>query len=145
MKQLEKSDIQEIIKESRAKLKPLGLRNADDQIPQLTWIFLLKCLDDFEIRRESTSTRYKPIIPKPYRWRDWASDPVKGLSGDDLTNYIITDLFPGLKKLTTGKGLEQRISIISIFSSINNRIQNGYKLREIINDVVLFLRHLQFF
>lgn len=135
MKQLEKSDIQEIIKESRAKLKPLGLRNADDQIPQLTWIFLLKCIDDFEIRREGTIPRYKPIIPKPYRWRDWASDPVKGLSGDDLINYILTDLFPGLKKLTAGKGLEQRISIISIFSSINNRIQDGYKLREIINDV----------
>lgn len=131
---MEKSELQEIIKTCREKLKPLGLRKADDQIPQLSWVLFLKCLDDFEKRRE-LEKHYKPIITKPHRWRDWATDPVKGLSGDDLLNFILSELFPALRNLPAEKGLEQRATVNSIFASINNRIQNGYKLREIINEI----------
>jgi len=131
---MDKSTIQEIIKDSFEKMKLENLKKVDDQLPQLTWLLFLKILDDFEKRRELRKN-YKPIIPKPYRWRDWAADPSSGLSGEDLIKYLINKLFPSLRSLLLEKGLEQRQIVNSIFSNINNRVLNGYKLREIINDV----------
>ena len=60
--------------------KDAGLNGDLDRLPQLSWILFLKCYDDLEIRREedaivSQAKRIKPVIPLPYRWRDWASDP----------------------------------------------------------------------
>ncbi len=31
---------------------------------------------------------YKPVIPAPYRWRDWASDADKGLTGEDMIKFV---------------------------------------------------------
>lgn len=131
---MEKPAIQEIIKNSFEKMKLENLKKTDDQLPQLSWILFLKILDDFEKRRELRKG-YKPIILKPYRWRDWAADPNSGLSGEDLIKYLINELFPALRELQIEEGAEQRQVVNSIFSSINNRVLNGYKLREIINDV----------
>lgn len=134
---MEKSEIAEIFKNSKAVMKPLGLRNDDDQVPQLTWIMFLKCIDDFEKRKEMQSN-YRPIIPKPWRWRDWATDEVKGLTGQDLFNFITTDLFPTLQRLPAEEGLEERNIVSSIFRNVNNKLTGdagGYKLRQIVNDL----------
>ena len=49
---MEEFQILEKLKDIKAKMKPLGLRKSDDQIPQISWILLLKILDDFDIRLE---------------------------------------------------------------------------------------------
>jgi type I restriction enzyme M protein len=58
--------------------KDAGLNGDLDRLPQLSWILFLKCYDDLELRREEDAKlsrqAYKPVIPPPYRWRDWASD-----------------------------------------------------------------------
>lgn len=129
---MEESEILDKIKDIKAKLKPLGLRKADDQVPQISWILLLKILDDFDIRQEDEPS-YKPIIPKPYRWRDWTAN--KKLTDQPLINYVTTDLFPKLRELTLEEGLEARQIITSIFRHVNNRIPNGMVLREIIDEI----------
>lgn len=129
---MEESQIFDKIKEIKAKMKPLGLRNEEDQIPQISWILLLKILDDFDLRQEDESG-FKPIIPKPYRWRDWTAD--KKLTDQQLTNYVTTELFPKLRELPIEEGTESRQIVISIFRHVNNRIPDGMILREIIDEI----------
>ena len=129
---MEESQILVKIKDIKAKMKPLGLRTEDDQIPQISWVLLLKILDDFDLRREDEPD-FKPIIPKPFRWRDWTAD--KKLTDQPLINYITTELFPKLRDLPVEEGLEIRQIVTSIFRHVNNRIPNGMILREIIDEI----------
>ncbi len=99
---MEESQILAKIRDIKAKMKPLGLRTEDDQIPQISWILLLKILDDFDLRREDDPD-FKPIIPKPFRWRDWTAD--KKLTDQPLINYVTTELFPKLRDLPVEEGL----------------------------------------
>jgi type I restriction enzyme M protein len=113
--------------------KDAGLNTDVDRIPQLSWILFLKCFDDFEKRRSALDNNYKEAILHPYRWRDWAGDENKGLTGPDLRRFIDNELFPYLAGLIGGRGYEQRDVIASIFKELDNRILSGYILREIIN------------
>lgn len=114
--------------------KDAGLNGDLDRIPQLSWVLFLKTFDDLEKRQESIALlngdEYKPVIPQPYRWRDWAADPNYGLSGDDLTKFVNDELFPALRGLS---GSEARLVIGSIFSEIYNRMLSGYLLRDVVN------------
>src|SRR4051794_32153493 len=66
--------------------KDKGLNGDLDRLPMLTWVMFLKFLDDLEAihqqKAELKGKPYKPIIQKPYRWRDWAAS--ENLTGDDL-------------------------------------------------------------
>src|SRR6266404_7984829 len=59
--------------------KDKGLNGDLDRLPMLTWIMLLKFVDDLEeIRLEEAKLagkRFRPAIEYPYRWRDWAAKP----------------------------------------------------------------------
>ena len=82
-----KASLSSLIKSSRDIMrKDAGLNGDLDRLPQLSWILFLKCYDDLEIRREedakATRQKYKPIIPPPYRWRDWASNENEGATGE---------------------------------------------------------------
>jgi type I restriction enzyme M protein len=129
---MEESQILAKIKDIKIKMKPLGLRTVDDQLPQISWILLLKILDDFDLRQED-EPNFKPIIPKPFRWRDWTAD--KKLTDQPLINYVTTELFPKLRDFPVEEGLEVRQIITSIFRHVNNRIPNGMILREIIDEI----------
>ena len=39
------------------------------------------------------------MIPKGYRWRDWAADENKGRTGEDLIKFVNDDLLPKLRGL----------------------------------------------
>ncbi len=129
---MEESQILAKIKDIKTKMKPLALRKEDDQVPQISWILLLKILDDFDLRREDEPD-FKPIIPEPYRWRDWTAD--KKFTDQPLINYVTTELFPKLSDLPVKEGVEVRQIITSIFRHVNNRIPNGMILREIIDEI----------
>jgi len=113
--------------------KDAGLNTDVDRIPQLAWMLFLKCFDDFEAKRVAIDKNYKEAIQKPYRWKDWAADEFKGLTGPDLIKFVNEELFPTLGGLVGGKGYEQRDVIASIFKELNNRILSGYVLRQIVN------------
>ncbi len=116
-----------LIKSSRDIMrKDAGLNGDLDRLPQLSWILFLKCYDDLEMRREQDAivsrTVYKPVISSPLRWRDWASDENKGLTGDELLKFVNNELLPGLRTLT---GSDERLKIAELFKETYNRMLSG--------------------
>ena len=128
-------ELKEIIKECKNRMKPDGLKTQDQQLPQLSWILLLRCIDGFEQKRKALERDFQESIPKPYRWKDWAGTGDKAMTGDMLLEFVNSKLFPALSELRPEKGRESRIVISSAFTDFKNRILNGYALRQIINDV----------
>jgi type I restriction enzyme M protein len=113
--------------------KDAGLNGDLDRIPQLSWIMFLKCFDDMEQRREVTEKKYRPAIESPYRWRDWAADPNRGLTGDAFLKFANDDLFPYLRGLVgTGAG-DARDVLAAVFKETFNRMLSGYLLRDVVN------------
>ena len=113
--------------------KDAGLNGDLDRIPQLSWIMFLKCLDDFEQRREVTEKRYRPAIEPPYRWRDWAADPDKGLTGEPLLKFVNDELLPYLRGLTGTGVADARDVLAAVFKETYNRTLSGYLLRDVVN------------
>lgn len=129
-----------------------GLSSDVDRLPQLTWLMFLKFLDDMEIIEEmdahADGKDYQPIIPAPYRWRDWAINPdKKGLSGDELIAFIQNDeaILPNGER---GAGLimalrdlrnqargeyDRRFIIANVFKDTFNRMVSGFLLRDVID------------
>ncbi|HZY30549.1 MAG TPA: class I SAM-dependent DNA methyltransferase [Candidatus Methylomirabilis sp.] len=113
--------------------KDAGLNGDLDRIPQLSWIMFLKCFDDLEQRREVTEKKYRLAIEPPYRWRDWAGDPDKGLTGESLLKFVNDELFPYLRNLTgTGTG-DARDILAAVFKETYSRMLSGYLLRDVVN------------
>ena len=84
-----RSQLSSLIKSARDIMrKDAGLNGDLDRLPQLSWILFLKCFDDLEQRREAEAemagNTYKMVIPKNFRWRDWAADADKELSKNNL-------------------------------------------------------------
>ncbi len=98
-----RAQLSSLIKSARDIMrKDAGLNGDLDRLPQLSWMLFLKCYDDLEGHREDDAIvshkPFKPVIPAPYRWRDWASDPDKGATGEDLINFINNDLLPSIAR-----------------------------------------------
>ncbi|WP_345108025.1 type I restriction-modification system subunit M N-terminal domain-containing protein, partial [Candidatus Villigracilis vicinus] len=114
--------------------KDAGLNGELDRIPQLAWILFLKCYDDLEIRREedakATRQKYKPIIPPPYRWRDWASNENEGATGEDLIKFVNDGLLSALRGLS---GSDERLKVAEVFKETYSRMLSGYLLRDVVN------------
>lgn len=73
---------------------------------------------------------YKPIVPKGYRWRDWAADPDKGRTGPNLIKFVNDDLLPKLRSIN---GSDERQVIAAVFGETYNRMLSGYLLRDVVN------------
>jgi len=129
--------------------KDAGCSSELDYIEQTSWVLFLKYLDDYEKDKETTAKLsgeiYSPIISEEYRWTTWAApktaegklDFNAALTGDDLKEFVDTQLFPYLTKFRTdaesANTLEYKIG--EIFREIKNKLQSGYSLREVINKV----------
>ncbi|WP_242523090.1 HsdM family class I SAM-dependent methyltransferase [Thiocystis minor] len=140
-----------IVKSARQIMrKDKGLSGELDRLPILTWIMFLKFLDDLEQRRETEAILrgkpFQPAIVPPYRWRDWATDE-GGITGDELIAFINLEravlpngregpgLFTYLRNLQGTNGGDRRDVIATVFKGLQNRMQNGYLLRDVINKV----------
>jgi len=139
-----------IVKSARKIMrKDKGLNGDLDRLPVLTWVMFLKFLDDLErVHADETELAgepFHPAIEAPYRWRDWAADK-DGITGPDLLAFINADkpvrpdgtegagLFAYLRSLrgTTG-GRDRRDVIATVFRGVQNRMESGYLLRDVIN------------
>ncbi len=140
-----------IVKSARQIMrKDKGLSGELDRLPILTWVMFLKFLDDLEQRRETDAVLrgkpFQPAIVPPYRWRDWATDE-GGITGDELIAFINLEravlpdgregpgLFTYLRNLQGTNGGDRRDVIATVFKGLQNRMQNGYLLRDVINKV----------
>ena len=113
--------------------KDAGLSTDVDRIPQLSWILFLKAFDDLEKERALLDSNYRETIKKPYRWRDWAAEEEKGLTGNDLIDFVNNDLFPYLRGLVGVDEKDQRTVIAEVFQEVYNSMRSGYLLRDIVN------------
>lgn len=130
-----REQLSSIIKSARDLMrKDAGLNGDLDRLPQLSWVLFLKCYDDMEQRREDEAVlsgqKYRSVIPKPFRWRDWASDPDHGQTGPELIDFVNTQLLPKLRDLS---GSDEKAVIAALFRETYNRMLSGYLLRDLIN------------
>ena len=94
---------------------------------------------------ELAGKTYENIISPEFRWEVWAApkngngkiDYHKALTGDDLKDFVDQNLFPYLRKFKTEAKSADTIEykIGEIFNELKNKIQSGYTLREVINNV----------
>ncbi len=126
-----------------------GAQSELDYTEQTSWLLFLKYLDALEQDRATQAKLegkpYKFILDKPYRWDAWAAPKTKdgsiddnsALTGDDLRDFVNTELFPylhGFKKRASGPNtIEYKIG--EIFGEIKNKFQSGYNLREVIDEL----------
>jgi type I restriction enzyme M protein len=129
--------------------KEAGCTTELDYTEQTSWLLFLKYLDDLEQDKSTEAAldgkKYTHILDKPYRWESWAApkdkdsklDHNKALTGDDLRDFVNGKLFPylhGFKQKASGPNtIEYKIG--EIFGEIKNKIQSGYNLREIIDQI----------
>jgi type I restriction enzyme M protein len=129
--------------------KEAGCTTELDYTEQTSWLLFLKYLDGLEQDKADEAAldgkKYSFILDQPYRWESWASPKGKdgkldhntALTGDDLRDFVNGKLFPylhGFKQRATGAGtVEYKIG--EIFGEIKNKIQSGYNLREIIDQI----------
>ena len=126
-----------------------GSDNELDYAQQASWFLFLKYLDDIEaVQNEAAKLdgkKYEYILAKEYRWSSWAApkgsdgkiDPQKAMTGEDLLNFVNNKLFPYLRgfreRAQKAESLEYKIG--QIFSEIDNKIEDGYSIRKIIEQV----------
>jgi type I restriction enzyme M protein len=129
--------------------KDAGCSTELDYAEQSSWILFLKWLDDYEKDKETKAKldnkKFKPTLNKEFQWSTWAIvkdkegkvDFNKSLTGPDLKKFVNDKLFTYLSsfrnKAESFDTLEYKIG--EIFSELQNKLQDGYTLRDVINEV----------
>ena len=129
--------------------KDAGCSTELDYAEQSSWILFLKWLDDYEKEKQTKASlenkKFKPVLDKEYQWSSWAIVKTKDgkvdfnkiLTGPDLKKFVDNKLFPYLSsfrnKAENFDTLEYKIG--EIFSELKNKLQDGYTLRDVINEV----------
>ena len=126
--------------------KEAGCTTELDYTEQTSWVLFLKYLSALETEKATEAKldgkKYHPIIEGEFRWEKWAvpktadgkPDHNKALTGNDLTEFVDTKLFPYLrsfKQRASGSDtIEYKIG--EIFGEIKSKFQSGYNLREVL-------------
>lgn len=102
-----------------------------EYVEHLAWLLFLRFLDAQEQEWESQAflaeREYHPILPPPYRWRDWATHD---WSAEDLLGFVHGKLIPHLQALS---GDPLRETICGIFAERNVIVcASGYNLKDVI-------------
>jgi len=112
--------------------KDTGVDGDAQRLTQLVWMFFLKIFDDKEQEFALLDRDYKSPIPKRFQWRTWAKDD-EGLTGDQLTEFINTELFPKLKELPASN---PRARIVrDVFEDSYHYMKSGQLVRQVINKI----------
>jgi type I restriction enzyme M protein len=110
-----------------------GVDGDAQRISQLTWLLFLKVFDALEEELELTRDDYKSPMPESMRWRNWAADP-EGITGDDLLDFVNTELFVTLKNLPADPVRNPRGYVVrGVFEDAYNYMKSGQLLRQVIN------------
>ncbi|MDD4127739.1 MAG: N-6 DNA methylase [Methanomicrobium sp.] len=127
--------------------KDPGADSELDYVGQTSWILFLRYLDELEkVKADEAGLRgneYQFILDEEFHWSNWAMpkgadgklDHHKAMTGPDLVAFVDKKLFPylaGFKQRADNPGtIEYKIG--EIFSELQNKIQSGYNLREILD------------
>ena len=113
-----------------------GINGDAQRIEQMVWIIFLKIFNYKEQQWEAVYDDYESVIPENLKWDNWAVDNMDGkaLTGDELLNFVNTQLFPALKKLEIDdSSLKVKSIVKSAFEDNNNYMKDGILLRQVIN------------
>lgn len=113
-----------------------GINGDAQRIEQIAWMLFLKVYDSKEEDWEIDEDNYESIIPRKYRWSNWAHDDKSGsaLTGDGLLDFVNNGLFPSLKNLPVDKNTPINKAIVkTTFEDANNYMKDGVLLRQVIN------------
>ena len=132
---MEKNQLQEIIKNCKKILETDQIKELKNQIPQYSWILLLKLFDYYEEERALLDKNFVTGIPKNFRWEDWADTGDNSLTGKPLETFVSAKLFPALSELTVEKGAESRQIIAYAFSNFKQRIGSGTNMRLVVDEI----------
>lgn len=130
--------------------KDAGCDSEIDYIEQTSWILFLKYLNDLENEKADEAAlkgkEYEYILDKKYQWDVWAApkdedgelDHKEAVTGPDLVEFVDEELFPYLSQfkqrhIDRPKTIEYKIG--EIFSGLENKMQSGYVMRDVINHV----------
>ena len=115
--------------------KDAGVDGDAQRLSQLCWMFFLKIIDDQDQELELLRPGYRSPIPVPLRWRTWAANP-EGITGDDLLDFVNTELFPRLKDLpAVAKPGDRRRIVRDVFEDAYNYMKSGQLMRQVINRI----------
>lgn len=128
------SDLVALVKSASNKMR------ADDNtksmpryLEHFSWLLFLKVFEEVESEAELVAEidghSYDRVIRAPYRWTDWTR---RGLTGDDLVQFVLDDLFGYLRSLS---GSRQGTKIAEIFEGVSTVMKSGYVLAEVIDIV----------
>lgn len=114
-----------------------GVNGDAQRIEQLVWILFLKIYDAKENDWEFDEDDFHSIIPENCRWRRWAhQEDKKGMTGDELLDFVNNTLFPTLKNLNVTQETPTRKAIVkTVFQDANQYMKNGIYLRQIVDEV----------
>ena len=113
----------------------VGVDGDAQRISQLCWMFFLKILDDQDQELELLKTDYQSPIPEKFQWRNWAADP-EGITGDELFNFVNSELFPTFKELPlSGAPGDRRRVVREVFEDAYNYMKSGQLMRQVINKI----------
>lgn len=129
------TDVQNVIKQIQNIMrKDAGVDGDAQRLSQLVWMLYLKIFDDTEKSYEYDDPTYRSPLPVELRWRNWAEDP-EGITGDELSEFIDTKLFPALKNITIRGHKESAAIIRSVFAETYNYMRNGTLIRQVVNKI----------
>lgn len=133
-----------------------GISGAMQYTEQVSWILFLRFFDEYEKNAVAegilTGKTYTPLLSSSYQRdsravpkKDGKVDTMTAMSGDDLKEFVNKQLFPYLKKFRDPDGdfHSMKYKIGEIFVFIENRIESGHTLREILNIVDTLNFHSQ--
>jgi type I restriction enzyme M protein len=110
-----------------------GTTGALQYVEQFSWLLFLKVYEEIENEYEAKATfegkTYNRNIDNEYRWSVWTGKDVY-ITGPDLLEFVQTKLFPYLRKLSGNRTKE---IIAEIFNNTQNRMEDGYLLREVVD------------
>jgi type I restriction enzyme M protein len=116
-----------------------GISGAMQYTEQISWILFLKFLDDYEESSrdaaELDGKEYKYILDHTFRWSNWVHRDKKMFSWDDLKDFVNKELFPYLKwfRNVDADYHSVKYKIGEIYYFLDNRIDSGHTLREVID------------
>ena len=106
------------------------------RIEEMSWMFFLKAYDAKEQEWELMDKDYVSLIPEACKWRNWAVEQSRNLTGEELLKFVNDTLFPTLKQLpiddrTTMKQMLPRF----VFEDTNQYMKDGVLLRQVVDKI----------
>ncbi len=114
-----------------------GVNGDAQRIEQIVWPLFLKAYDAKETDWEFEDENYVSIVPENCRWRAWGDNKSgKGLTGDELLDFVNNELFPTLKNLPVDASTPTKQAVVrAVFTDANNYMKDGVLLRQIIDEI----------